>query len=837
MCADGYFDSDIGDVVVCAQCDQGCLTCNDATASDCLSCSPDAHLDGGACECDDGFYNSDLGAGVACSACDESCITCEDGTKTDCLSCGDFQHLDGGACVCDGGYYDADTSAGVACTLCHDSCVTCAWGSTMNCVSCGDFQHLDGGACVCDLGYHDADAGAAVVCADDDECALDTDGCDPDPDACVNFDGGYECLCPIGWVGTGDGPDTCVSATVDNPMLHFRFDGNANNDGVLGSSFDGSTVDVTWVAGVDGDAVKFTSATDSAVSIPETAEVMSDYPVYTVAFWLREDSSEPNERTVHSNDADGEGCSAFYHPATGGDDWHGCCAGSSGGEQCWTPQDWTDYDIGQWHHLILRYEGTSTDPGGGGPIDVYLDGNPVATIANSESHVLFGVGQATDLTIGAGTDAYVDDYRVYNNVFDEATQCEALVGRVWDGGSCVVDCGPPTPPINGVVATPDGTAEGDVATHSCNPGLALSGTATQTCQSDGLWNGTVPTCVFDSDTNYVFVTTTPHNGNLGGLTGADAICQAQAEGVSLPGTYQAFLHVYETEAQTRFSGSSGWYRVDGLAFANDLDAATTGAVLYPPILDPNGDVVYAETWAGDDYYEDNCASWTSDADTAYARYGRLDSADRWDGTGFPTCDEERRLLCLRHNGLANEATASAPGTRLAFVSSVTFYGSGQITSTGPSGRDNMDLTCQSDFEGVFGTDTGRVFRAFVSGTSSAASRIGDKTSSTWARHDGVVIAETPGDLFDWDLIAPLNLRLDGTYLQYGVVTNVWTGSANPNSTSINDCSNWTSRSPSAHGWWRYLTETGYISGDDWDDFGFRSNGACDDKRYVYCIED
>jgi hypothetical protein len=45
-----------------------------------------------------------------------------------------------------------------------------------------------------------------------------------------------------------------------------------------------------------------------------------------------------------------------------------------------------------------------------------------------------------------------------------------------------------------------------------------------------------------ADPSYVFVTSTLHNGNLGGLEGADAICNQLAAG-NLPGTYTAWLSV------------------------------------------------------------------------------------------------------------------------------------------------------------------------------------------------------------------------------------------------------------------------------------------------------
>ena len=39
----------------------------------------------------------------------------------------------------------------------------------------------------------------------------------------------------------------------------------------------------------------------------------------------------------------------------------------------------------------------------------------------------------------------------------------------------------------------------------------------------------------------IFKTSTYHNGNLGGVAGADAICQARATAAGLPGTYKAWI--------------------------------------------------------------------------------------------------------------------------------------------------------------------------------------------------------------------------------------------------------------------------------------------------------
>ena len=57
-----------------------------------------------------------------------------------------------------------------------------------------------------------------------------------------------------------------------------------------------------------------------------------------------------------------------------------------------------------------------------------------------------------------------------------------------------VSCGQPDIPSNGRVGTSAGTSFGDVARYSCDTGYTVSGPAERTCQADGRWNGSVPTC-------------------------------------------------------------------------------------------------------------------------------------------------------------------------------------------------------------------------------------------------------------------------------------------------------------------------------------------------------
>lgn len=65
-------------------------------------------------------------------------------------------------------------------------------------------------------------------------------------------------------------------------------------------------------------------------------------------------------------------------------------------------------------------------------------------------------------------------------------QCQTASG----GGSCET----PPAPANGTVST-TGTRTGNTATYACSNGFTLSGSRTRTCQANGVWSGTPPSCV------------------------------------------------------------------------------------------------------------------------------------------------------------------------------------------------------------------------------------------------------------------------------------------------------------------------------------------------------
>ena len=263
--------------------------------------------------------------------------------------------------------------------------------------------------------------------------------------------------------------------------------------------------------------------------------------------------------------------------------------------------------------------------------------------------------------------------------------------------------------------------------------------------------------------NLAFITSTFHAGDLGGLAGADAVCNQAAADAGLPGVYAAWLSTETTDARDRFDGASGWVRPDGLPFAASVAGLISGRILYPPRIDQTGADQQRSLWtatAADGTYDGSgdCGGWTSAEQVDVAMAGTsMGGMAQFTSTVTLPCSFFTSLLCLGIDR-AGQLPDLEPTGKLAFVSR------GRVA--GSAGRPAFDALCQSE-----ATDAG-LSGNFLAAVSMSGEPIADRfggSGTTWQRVDGV---ELFGDIAAGDMRAPLQLTADGTT---HVNDTVWTG--------------------------------------------------------------
>ena len=158
----------------------------------------------------------------------------------------------------------------------------------------------------------------------------------------------------------------------------------------------------------------------------------------------------------------------------------------------------------------------------------------------------------------------------------------------------------------------------------------------------------------------VFVTENVYSGMLGGLAGADKICQDLADSASLGGTYKAWLSDSTASPSTRFVHSTGPYElVDGTRIAANWAALTDGSLRAPITLTEWGNLVSDAYYVWTDTYVDgsggtsgeHCENWSSGSATDGGFRGvDTDAGSNWTQSGSDTCDTSHHLYCFQQSG-------------------------------------------------------------------------------------------------------------------------------------------------------------------------------------------
>ena len=165
--------------------------------------------------------------------------------------------------------------------------------------------------------------------------------------------------------------------------------------------------------------------------------------------------------------------------------------------------------------------------------------------------------------------------------------------------------------------------------------------------------------VIDEGYKYMFITSTTHKGNLGGLSGADTICQglADAPEARVPkGKYRAWLSSAEIDAKDRFAYSTHSIVLPDFAkVALNLNEFIKGSITNNIAIDELGAKHKSMAWTGTladgTFVDSHCDNWKSsessvcDCDGGFGSANNIDS--RWSYMGSGMCDGVKRLYCLR----------------------------------------------------------------------------------------------------------------------------------------------------------------------------------------------
>lgn len=152
-----------------------------------------------------------------------------------------------------------------------------------------------------------------------------------------------------------------------------------------------------------------------------------------------------------------------------------------------------------------------------------------------------------------------------------------------------------------------------------------------------------------------FMTDGAFAADFGGLSGADALCQAEADGAALGGTWLAWLADDNDDPVSRFTKAGVFVRIDGVLVAQDFKELVSGTLENPIALTPTGQPapiggcwtsvsigghgLGPGTLLGNVQQTTNCANWTSRDSSLMGATGQYNLTDQeWTIGGSQNCD-------------------------------------------------------------------------------------------------------------------------------------------------------------------------------------------------------
>ncbi|WP_181233947.1 hypothetical protein [Enhygromyxa salina] len=186
------------------------------------------------------------------------------------------------------------------------------------------------------------------------------------------------------------------------------------------------------------------------------------------------------------------------------------------------------------------------------------------------------------------------------------------------------------------------------------------------CGDCGAPCGQHEVCAFDGcvESKYIFVTSTPTVGGLGGLEMAHELCQTHASEARLPGDYLAWLSTTNVGAASFHSHVGPYVRRDGKIIAHNWQDLIDGQLNVPIDLDETGAPIEPAAapscqldfavWTGTDnagsWGGDTCGEWASSPEMdEIGNVGNAKSVDAWSTSGqcSEACELMLPLYCVR----------------------------------------------------------------------------------------------------------------------------------------------------------------------------------------------
>ena len=275
--------------------------------------------------------------------------------------------------------------------------------------------------------------------------------------------------------------------------------------------------------------------------------------------------------------------------------------------------------------------------------------------------------------------------------------------------------------------------------------------------------------------NRIFMSSTAHDGNFGGLTGIDAYCQGVADGQSLGGTWQAVVWTIAAPPSARFAGSRGWVDLNGVVIADlptELDAATRNPLRVDEhgttLVDPANDIAF---FGGASPASDTCLDWSSNATSMHGIH-EVSSEASFDTDIYTDCNFATPVVCAEIGHVAPVQPPIETG-RIAFITAGSWLPSGGLAGA--------DMFCQNEANAAMLSGT---FLAYLPTAAATADSRFTSTGLPWRRVDGVRIVDTAAELVGVSP-APIWKSFIGRTAK-GVETKarIWTG------TQAQNCNDW-----------------------------------------------